>query len=70
MGEKLDVDKSVLNRLEEDYHDNIPECKKRMFGVWLRTHQSPSYDVVMRALLDAGESRAAEELHQRHGELL
>ena len=40
-----------------------------MFSGWLRDHQNPSYEVVMQALLDAGESRAAEELHQKHGML-
>ena len=68
VGQQLRFDELILERLNNDYKGDKEECKKRMFGYWLRCCNDPSYERLMQALVNAGETVAAENLHKKSGQ--
>ena len=68
VGQQLSIDELTLEHLNDDYKGDKEECKKRMFGYWLRHCEDPSYDCLMQALVNAGETIAAENLHKKSGQ--
>ena len=68
VGQQLSFDELTLERFNDDYKGDKEECKKRMFGYWLRHYKEPSYERLMKALVNAGETVAAENLHKESGQ--
>ena len=67
VGERIGIDLLSLHRIKKRYKDNRHECQKGMFAKWIRSEQPQSYEPLLQALINAGETRAAEELHQKFG---
>ena len=67
VGEKIGIDLPSLRQIKRRYKDNRHECQKGMFARWIRSEQPQSYAPLLQALINAGETRAAEELHQKFG---
>ena len=68
VGQQLSLDKLTLERFNDDYKGDKEECKRRMFRYWLRHCEESSYDCLMQALVNAGETVAAENLHKKSGQ--
>ena len=68
VGQQLSFDELILERLNNDYKGDKEECKKRMFSYWLHCYNEPSYECLMQALVNAGETVAAENLHKKSGQ--
>ena len=68
VGQQLSFDQFTLERLNNNYKGDKEECKRRMFGYWLRYCEEPSYESLMQALVNAGETVAAENLHKKSGQ--
>ena len=47
--------------------NKLHACQVAMFGKWLKEHPSPSTQDVIKALRNAGEDRAADQLSQKYG---
>lgn len=67
VGEKIGIDLPSLRYIKRRYKDNRHECQKRMFAKWIRSEDPQSYEPLLQALMNAGEIRVAEELHQKFG---
>ena len=67
LGIELEVDQDELEKIEEKYSDNHMRMIK-MFGVWLRTSNSPTYGTLIKALTNIGKRNTAESLRQQLGE--
>ena len=67
VGEKIGIDRPTLRDIKRRYKDNRHECQKGMFAKWIRSEKPQSYEPLLQALVNAGETRAAEELHQKFG---
>ena len=55
------IDQSTSRR------NKLRACQVAMFGKWLKEHPSPSTQDVIKALRNAGEDRAADQLSQKYG---
>ena len=67
VGETLGLGVRTLERLNAVYKGNKPECKRKMFGLWLQYSRNPTYNFLMQALVNAGEKIAAEDLSKKSG---
>lgn len=47
--------------------NKLHACQVAMFGKWLKEHLCPSTQDVIKALRNAGEDRAADQLSQKYG---
>ena len=67
LGIELEIDQDELEKIENNYSDDHMRMIK-MFGVWLRTSNSPTYGTLIKALGDIGKRNIAESLCQQLGE--
>ena len=67
VGEKIGIDRQSLRHIKKRYKDNRHECQKGMFAKWMRSEEPQTYEPLLQALINSGETRAAEELHQKFG---
>lgn len=67
VGETLGIGVRILERLNEVYKGNKADCKRRMFGYWLHYTRNPTYNLLMQALVNAGEEIAAKDLSKISG---
>ena len=67
LGIELEIDQEELEKLEEKYSDDHMRAIK-MFGIWLRTSNDPTYHTLIKALIDIGKKNTAESLCQKLGE--
>ena len=67
IGLQLGLDESELMAIEYNNPRDLKACVRNMFSQWLRSTKEPSYQVVLEALIAAGDESAAQELCHKFG---
>ena len=67
IGLQLGLEESELNTIEYNNPRDLKACVRNMFSQWLRSTKEPSYQVVLEALIAAGDESAAQELCHKFG---
>ena len=67
LGLQLGVDEHDLEMIEKNYPRDVDTCKLKMFGAWLRTDPSATYEKLARALAAIGLKNTAESLCNDRG---
>ena len=67
IGLQLGLEESELMTIEYNNPRDLKACVRNMFSHWLRSTKDPSYQVVLEALIAAGDENAAQELCHKFG---
>ena len=61
LGAELEVDDEELDKIEDKYSDD-PMRMIKMFGVWLKQGENPTYKKLIKALVDIDKKDIAESI--------
>ena len=61
LGAELDIDYEDLNRIEDKYSDDHMRMVK-MFGVWLKEGEDPTYRKLLQALVEIDKRDIAQSI--------
>ena len=62
LGTELEIDDEELDDLEEKYKDDPHKRLLKMFGVWLKKGENPTYRKLLKALVNIGKRDVAESI--------
>ena len=69
LGLQLKVRQQELERIQSKYRDE-KLCRTKMFGVWRREDDNPSYEKLLLALVSIGRRDLVESICKRKGNFL
>ena len=67
IGLQFGLEESELMTIEYNNPRDLKACVRNMFSHWLRSTEDPSYQVVLEALIAAGDENASQELCHKFG---
>jgi len=70
LGIQLGVTEDDLNVIEQNYPRDAKMQRAKMFGTWLRSDISATYEKLIKALMVVGKLSLAEKLCRKYGTLL
>ena len=67
LGLQLGVENAELKVIQKNNLGDLRACRREMFEAWLRITPSPSYQQLVEALLEVGETTEADCLCKKYG---
>ena len=61
LGAELEIDDEELNKVEDKYSDDKMRMLK-VFGVWLKKGENPTYRTLLKALVDMDKKDIAQSI--------
>ena len=68
LGLQLKVEHHTLDKIEQNYYDNVHRCRIEMFSEWIKSVDNPTYKKLIEALVVIGEKMLAQETCTTRGE--
>ena len=67
LGIQLGIDPTVIRMIQHQHSHSVEQCKMEMFTRWLVSEENPTWEKLVEALENRGDSTVAREIRDKIG---